>query len=257
MNAKGTYCPSLIHLDEICIPASFQLVDGKLPFAYGDIKRDSSILFNSQIEQLVNQLILRNCLGELSSVVNSSKAVNCGSFPVLYNQLNYCIDKICINEKIELLICPELKDINGFSFELQGIAYVMIGFRVLSELTLDEFRFLLGHELGHVVIGHLNYHMVCGLIKSRHLSSFPFGTTISNKIEDEYNRWCQDSEYTADRAGLICCGNIDVVSSLIEKICYTKQGGLASKGLFSSHPQTPNRMEQLRLFQRIIHNKHI
>ena len=156
-----------------------------------------------------------------------------------------------------MLICPILKEINGLSFELHGKMYIMVGRRVLSELNDNEILFLLGHELGHVVIGHLNYHIVRGLIKSKHLFSFPFGSIINDKILEEYNVWCRDSEYTTDRAGLICCGRIDAVTSLIEKIGPANQCELESIGDFSSHPRLTNRLEQLMLFQKIIHNNHL
>ena len=256
-SASGSYRPSHTYIDEICIPASFQLADGTLPFAYGDVLRSSKALFSPRIEQFVNRVIDKCCSGELSTIIGISKVVTSSSFPLLYESFDYCKKKICINENVELLICPILKEINGLSFELHGKMYIMVGRRVLSELNDNEILFLLGHELGHVVIGHLNYHIVRGLIKSKHLFSFPFGSIINDKILEEYNVWCRDSEYTTDRAGLICCGRIDAVTSLIEKIGPANQCELESIGDFSSHPRLTNRLEQLMLFQKIIHNNHL
>lgn len=257
MSARGSYRPSHTYIDEICIPASFQLADGALPFAYGDVLRSSRALFNPRIEQFVNRVIDKCCSGELSTIIGNSKVVTCSSFPLLDERFDYCKKQICINEEVDLLICPSLKELNGLSFEYQGKSYIMIGYRVLSELNDNEILFLLGHELGHVVIGHLNYHMVCGLIKTKRMFSFPFGSMIIDEIMEEYNAWRRDSEYTADRAGLICCGSIDGVNSLIVKTVHTNHCELESIEDISSHPRLTNRLEQLKLFQLIIQNNHL
>lgn len=256
-SASGSYRPSHTYIDEICIPASFQLADGTLPFAYGDVLRSSKALFSPRIEQFVNRVIDKCCSGELSTIIGISKVVTSSSFPLLYESFDYCKKKICINEEVELLICPILMDINGLSFESQGKSYIMIGRGVLSKLNDSEILFLLGHELGHVVIGHLNYHIVRGVIKSKRLFSFPFGSMISDEIVEEYNAWRRDSEFTADRAGLICCGSIDSVDSLIVKTMHTNHCELESIEDFSSHPRLTNRLEQLKIFQILIQKNHL
>lgn len=77
---------------------------------------------------------------------------------------------------------------------------VLIHSALLKDFTLDELRFVLGHELGHVVFEH---------------SRFPVYDILANTEEigaDTANlmfRWARSSELSADRVGLLCCGKLN------------------------------------------------
>ena len=85
-------------------------------------------------------------------------------------------------------------------------------FIVLSSGTLDlfddrELRFILGHELGHVLSGHALYKTMLALLLRLSLAYgvFPVAGVALLGILAALREWDRKSELTADRAGLLTC----------------------------------------------------
>ena len=66
--------------------------------------------------------------------------------------------------------------------------------------------FVIGHELGHVKSNHMLYHMMAQVINLI-IDSIPFGTIAAAPLQYALYYWDRMSEFTADRAGLLCCQN--------------------------------------------------
>lgn len=75
----------------------------------------------------------------------------------------------------------------------------------------EELKFIIGHELGHIKAQHIRTHFI-----GRELYKYVFGRTPSEirGVKDVISiamagillHWYRESEYTADRAGLLCVG---------------------------------------------------
>jgi Zn-dependent protease with chaperone function len=79
-------------------------------------------------------------------------------------------------------------------------------------MDADEIRFILGHELGHICLGHTWLNSIIGGMAG--LPSSFLGTTLLRWIFLWWNRAC---EFSADRAGLLACGRLDkALSALIQ-----------------------------------------
>ena len=72
----------------------------------------------------------------------------------------------------------------------------------------DEIMFIIGHECGHIKSNHMLYHMMAGIINTI-IDSIPGGTLLAGGIQFALYYWNRMSEFTADRAGLLCCQNQD------------------------------------------------
>ena len=72
----------------------------------------------------------------------------------------------------------------------------------------DEIMFVIGHELGHVKSNHMLYHMMAQVINLV-INSIPFGSVAAAPLQYALYYWDRMSEFTADRAGLLCCQNKD------------------------------------------------
>ena len=70
----------------------------------------------------------------------------------------------------------------------------------------DEIMFVIGHELGHVKSNHMLYHMMAQVINLV-INSIPFGSVAAAPLQYALYYWDRMSEFTADRAGLLCCQN--------------------------------------------------
>ena len=84
-------------------------------------------------------------------------------------------------------------------------------------LTEDELRYVAGHEMGHIKSGHVLYHTMGELFKAA-VSQLPIISSLTTPIYYTLMYWIRMSEFTADRAGLLACQNIDAAISAIIKM---------------------------------------
>ncbi len=136
-------------------------------------------------------------------------------------------------------------------------------------LTIDEQKFVIAHECGHIALGHTVYHTALRMIGNMSTIIPLIGPTIANTISFPLNTWSRCSEITADRAGLLCCKDLKTAQMALLKIVggftdienldideYIKQSTdtLTAQGigkyseLFRQHPLMHKRVKALDLF---------
>jgi Zn-dependent protease with chaperone function len=82
--------------------------------------------------------------------------------------------------------------------------FIVINSGAVRLLDEDEMRYLLGHELGHVMSGHVLYHTLLVLLLNVSLSALPFLAGIALlPIQLALLEWFRKSELSCDRAGLL------------------------------------------------------
>jgi uncharacterized RDD family membrane protein YckC/Zn-dependent protease with chaperone function len=120
----------------------------------------------------------------------------------------------------------------------------------------DELTFVIGRELGHIAAGHTRLTSI--------LSVNGHENAIISLI---FGAWLRRTEYTADRAGLLCCGSTDAAYraiALCEFHLFARKVDLAAFAQqrveiahdsvlrlgewLAPNPYATNRMETLRLF---------
>lgn len=82
---------------------------------------------------------------------------------------------------------------------------IVLNSGVLDVMDDDELRFVLGHELGHVLSGHAVYRSLLGvmLALSTTLLMIPIGALGARAVIAALLEWQRKSELSADRAGLL------------------------------------------------------
>jgi hypothetical protein len=85
------------------------------------------------------------------------------------------------------------------------------GLLSLYEDTPDELRFIIGHELGHIKAKHTKTHLlgqalIGALIGDRGRNATFKDDFVAKLSIGTLLHWYRESEYSADRAGLICVG---------------------------------------------------
>ena len=147
----------------------------------------------------------------------------------------------------KLYVTGQIQGVNALSVEVKGRRLILLSRISTIRLNEQELRFILGHELGHHQQGNLACHTVNGLLDTLNNSSKIFGPMIADTIEVPMKRWCRQSEFNADRAGLICCENVEAVESLLSKITEKRfrTSYLSISELFEDHPLLMTRMEKL------------
>ncbi len=84
----------------------------------------------------------------------------------------------------------------------------------------EELRFVVGHELGHVLSGHAVYRtMLMYLINlAARIAWMPIGYIGVKAIVFGLEEWFRKSELSCDRAGLLACQDVDAARRALMKI---------------------------------------
>src|SRR5262245_610537 len=93
--------------------------------------------------------------------------------------------------------------VNAGAFGMER-PFIVINSGALKLLDDDEMRALLGHELGHVMSGHVLYHTILILILNFSFATLPFLAGVALlPIRIALLEWFRKSELSSDRAGLL------------------------------------------------------
>ena len=208
-------------------------------FVQGALRKISSHYFADQIHEAIEKGIV----------------VTKNSFPSLYRIIEHCSEKIVFPKDVSVVLTSRLKGINALAVENDGKGVVFLSCAAVAQLDESELSFMLGHELGHIAQGNLSCHTIKGMIDNLKDSSEILGSLLADMIEVPLNKWYQCSEYTADRAGLICCGEVSVALNLLNHIhidsCDNK---LANEylELGSVHPILQHRGQELIKYAQLL-----
>ena len=85
-------------------------------------------------------------------------------------------------------------------------------------LEEEELLFLLGHELGHIMAGHKPYHNLLITFYTPLMKMVPNAEIWLSVLRPLLLQWYRTSDYTADRAGLLVCQDINVALRTMVKM---------------------------------------
>ncbi|MFT4295695.1 MAG: M48 family metallopeptidase [Micropruina sp.] len=112
-------------------------------------------------------------------------------------------------ETLDAGVLPELyiradPTINAMAIGLDK-PVIVLNSGLVDVMDDDELRFVLGHELGHVLSGHAVYRTLLGVLLalSTTLFAIPFGALGVRAVIAALMEWQRKSELSADRAGLL------------------------------------------------------
>lgn len=119
--------------------------------------------------------------------------------PSLAAATSSLVEQALGTDEVECYVYPE-PSINALVTNGGGSrTLIALSSGAVNGLDLDELRFLLGHELGHVLFNHLDVD-VEGLARSESLAP---ATCMRLRA------WQRAMEISADRVGLVCCGSLE------------------------------------------------
>ena len=107
----------------------------------------------------------------------------------------------------------------------------------------DEIMFIIGHECGHIKSNHMLYHMMAQTINFV-IDAIPGGSLLAGGLQYALYYWDRMSEFTADRAGLLCCQNPEAMTH-----AFMKMAGLPIKEFDNMQAETF--LQQARDFQML------
>ncbi len=92
---------------------------------------------------------------------------------------------------------------------------ILVHSALLNDFSHDELRFVFGHELGHVLFQHTHLPVHDILMNSKDLDQESACLLL---------RWSRASEVSADRLGMLCCGQLGAAATAL----FRTASGLAS-----------------------------
>ena len=136
----------------------------------------------------------------------SNLKVTAKNYPDIYEYLDYACKILDLDRKPELYIQWGY-GINAFTIGAEK-PIVVLNSGLIDLCDDDEKMFIIGHELGHIKSNHMLYHMMAQVINYI-IDAIPGGGIVAAPLKYALLYWDRMSEFTADRAGLLCCQNKD------------------------------------------------
>ncbi|SDO74102.1 M48 family metallopeptidase [Desulforhopalus singaporensis] len=176
-----------------------------------------------------------------------------------------CIGLLEGKTPLELYVFPS-PQFNAMCFKPEdGRLFIMFSSSLLESFSMDELRFVMGHELGHHIYRHHDIpigHLLQG------------GTAPEPRLVLELFAWSRYAEISADRAGALCAGDFDTVAMALFKLASGLSGKMIRFDLddflkqvedmqledsepgrygpkedwFATHPFSPLRVKALQLY---------
>lgn len=202
-----------------------------------------------------------------SQILSSGIPVSDSSFPEINEIIELCSGILGI--KRPYAVISSSIGMNAFAVGSDDDPCIVLGNMLVRVMDKEKLTFIIGHECGHVAMGHMMYHSLVSTAGSFSRSIPLIGPTVFKGISLALNAWSRRSEITADRAGLLCCqsldeskkallqlesgfisaDNIDYENYIQNSKRYRRRSTLRRISEFSlQHPPLSKRMEALDLF---------
>lgn len=194
-------------------------------------------------------------------LVNHAQRVTPNSGPEIYPIVHTCIERIQPGE-VDIFVAPS-RQLNAYTFGISEPKAVVLYSSLLHIMDQDELSFILGHELGHIRLGHTWLNSLIG-----GMAGIPSPSSASALLMLAFLWWNRMCEYSADRAGMLACRKPEkAISALIKLVAGQK--GMTQEGMalaynqidaeddtlmgsineaFGSHPMLIRRIQQIRLY---------
>ncbi len=165
-------------------------------------------------------------------------------------------------EPVQVFVAPS-RVLNAYTFGLTAPKVVVLYSPLLEMMDADELRFIVGHEMGHVRLGHTWLNSLVG-----GMAGVPSPFLAAVVLGLAFRWWNRACEYSADRAGLLACRQPQkAISALVRLTTGTtaRTSGDLRQALqrveaedddlanvfgeaLATHPMTVRRIEELRRF---------
>jgi Zn-dependent protease with chaperone function len=167
-------------------------------------------------------------------------------------------------EPVNIFIVPS-NQLNAYTFGMGSPKAIVLYSSLFNIMDRDEIQFILGHEMGHVKLGHTWLNTLVG-----GMAGIPSSLGAAAIMELAFRWWNRACEYSADRAGILACGKPNKAMSALVKLeagpsARTQAGIQAAiqriekeddyfssnlEELLASHPMIIKRIQEIRNYSK-------
>jgi Zn-dependent protease with chaperone function len=194
-------------------------------------------------------------------LIRRAQPVTPQSVPALAALAHECAARLLV-EPVQIFVAPG-NVLNAYTFGLTAPKVVVLYAPLLKIMDADEVRFIVGHEMGHVRLGHTWLNSLVG-----GMAGVPSPFFAAVLLALAFRWWNRACEFSADRAGLLACGKPQkAISALVRLTTGTasRTSGALDQALqhveaeddnlanvlgeaLATHPMTVRRIAELRRF---------
>lgn len=130
----------------------------------------------------------QSCPELFNQVKNVAAILDVDDFPEIYTEWGYYV--------------------NAYTSGYKDNTLLTIYSGAVDLLSKEQLDYIIGHEFGHIKSKHLLYHMMAEMFAS-FANQLPIASDLIMPIRIALTYWHRMSEFSADRAGLLACQDID------------------------------------------------
>jgi Zn-dependent protease with chaperone function len=146
------------------------------------------------------------------ALLKTARRVTAQSTPGLARVVQQGITRLQPGE-VEVYIAPS-QALNAYTFGLTSPKVVVLYSALFEVMDDEEVLFILGHELGHVALGHTWLNSLVGGV-----AGIPSSWGAGAILTMAFLWWNRACEFSADRAGLLACGKPEkAIAALIKLV---------------------------------------
>lgn len=232
---------------------------------------DSSIvkkLDNPSVNAILSKIVQTSIDMNYGVTLATGIHITPSTVPDMYRIVEECANELKIAIPY-VVISNSMRGLNACTCGTNQFAFIMISSLLPMVMSREEICFVIGHEFGHLAMGHALYHTAGQLVGTAGSFIPVIGKAISGAITYPLNAWSRRSEITADRSGLICCKDLEIAKKALFRLevgLYSANGvnidqyvdeseamlsnsHLGKLSEYShSHPLIPKRIRALEMF---------
>lgn len=223
-------------------------------YAYPCDNYIDTILENKLTRHTLRAIATKYYGKQIKDIILNGSEVSAKNYPHLFANYQDCCKTLNIANPPKVFVTSCLSGVNALSVEvMDNEPIILLSFMSVAGLNDLEQKFLLGHELGHIQMGHMLAHTVQGLLQDFNSRVELLGPIVTDLIDVPLNRWYRTSEFTADRAGYLCCRDISTIRRLFNRLGDDAPVNAFEqfKELSDAYPLMATRMAQLLQYTQL------
>ncbi len=208
---------------------------------------------------LISALMIRS---HHRALMQTAKRVTPIQTPKMAMLVEECASKLQPGDVETYLVKKD--QMNAYTFGLSDPKALVVYTPMISVMGPGELKFIIGHEMGHVALGHTWLNTIVGGLAG---IPAPFGAAVV--LYATFRWWNRMCEFSADRAGLLACGDLNLAVSALVKLAAPNirsqqeferalavldaqddQVNNRLAEVFQTHPMLIRRIEKLREYAR-------
>lgn len=137
-------------------------------------------------------------------------------FPRVYEMYREVLKTLDVEREYDLFV-SQTPIVNAGAYGMKE-PFIILNSGTVSLLDDEELRYIIGHELGHIVSDHVLYRTMSVLLIQLASMGFPIVGLAARAVLVGLLEWSRKSELSSDRAGLLAVQDPDVVMRTMLKM---------------------------------------